>query len=132
MRTRAVRIRGTPSEALLYLPLFSRKGKWQKSVIFCILPLKAISGAQYWHQIVCVCGGGALSGKMQFWGGKKSKNVPKMADLGHFFFWLGASGGRASHGGGKCPMPPLMPLLLVPPGASGKERYTTLQFTFSN
>ena len=48
--------------------------------------------------------------------GRKSKNLPKMADFDIFFFWRGASGGRASDGGGggaNAPMPPLMPPLPI-------------------
>ena len=53
---------------------------------------------------------GASRGKMHFWGGKNPKRFPKSADFDHCFPFGGgggASGGRASEGGSKCPHAPL-------------------------
>ena len=52
---------------------------------------------------------GHRGSKMHFWGGKKSKNLPKLADFDIFFLLTGeASGGRAEPptGGANAPCPP--------------------------
>ena len=49
----------------------------------------------------------AIEGENAILRGQKFKNLPKMADFGHFFSADGASRGRASDGGGgggKCPI----------------------------
>ena len=48
----------------------------------------------------------ASRGQMRFWAGKNSKICRKLLILAIFFFWLGASGGRASDWG---KMPPCSP-----------------------
>ena len=56
---------------------------------------------------------GALRGQNAYLRGQKIQNMPKIADFSIFSFWLGESGGggRASDWGGKCPMPPMSPLV---------------------
>ena len=59
--------------------------------------------------------GGASRGQNTFLRGQKSKKLPKMADFGHFFFWLGGKWGEKPPTGGKMPPmpPPLMPPLVT-------------------
>ena len=52
------------------------------------------------------CGGGASRGQNAILRGQKLKNLTKMADFGHFFFWLGESGGQSLRLGGIFPHTP--------------------------
>ena len=58
---------------------------------------------------------GASRGQNAILRGQKSKNLPKMADFGHFFLLTGGQvGGQSLWLGGICPpCPPLMPPLFV-------------------
>ena len=67
-----------------------------------------------WRHQKFFCGGGASRGQNTFLRGNNKKKLPKMADFGHFFFWLGASGGAEPPTGGQMPpCPPLMPPLAI-------------------
>ena len=60
---------------------------------------------------------GASRGQNAILSGQKSKNLPKIADFGHFILLRGGGqvGGRASDWGAFSPMaPPLMPPLALP------------------
>ena len=71
---------------------------------------------------------GHRGGKMWFWGDKNSKNLPKMADFGHFFS-DGGKWGAEPPTGGECPPcpPPLMPPLYVTITFSLKQGETIIK-----
>ena len=62
-----------------------------------------------WRHQNFFCGGG-IEGQNAILRGQKYKNLPKMADFGHFFLLTGGQvGGRASNGGGANAQMPLCP-----------------------
>ena len=66
-----------------------------------------------WRHQKFFCGGGASRGQNAILRGQKSKNLPKMADFGHFFLLTGGKWGGAEPptGGHFPPCPPLIPPL---------------------
>ena len=71
--------------------------------------------------------GGASRGQNAILRGQKSKNLPKMADFGHFFLLTGgASGGTASDWGAFAP--PLMPPLHCIEDGQNKKSHLLFSF----